>query len=388
MKARINRPIAFACAVAAPLLSAAGTEASDVPAEDGSPLFVTLLTVIILLAIMIMALGSALRNLIGSNLFSDRLRENKEKENSNSRHKSVTIIAVMSLLTFTMKANNSVQRSISTIAGLDAPIFYTMCSVISVELLVLYIIYRTFKKVLHTIDPPVIKNAQPVKKGRSIIEKLNDTVEIEQEDDILLDHEYDGIRELDNNLPPWWKYGFYLTILVSVVYLVNYHVAHLSPLQAEEYRNSMTKAEQEIAEYMKTSANNVDESSVKLLTDAADLAAGKEIFINNCSACHGREGEGTVGPNLTDEYWLHSGGVSDIFKTIKYGWPDKGMKGWKEDLSPVQIAQVTSFIRSLKGTSPAKPKEKQGEIYIETSDSAAVRTDAPENLTSALLKNK
>ncbi|HYC30009.1 MAG TPA: c-type cytochrome, partial [Chitinophagaceae bacterium] len=146
-----------------------------------------------------------------------------------------------------------------------------------------------------------------------------------------------------------------------------------------EYKLSVLKAEKEVAEYMKNSANNVDETTVKLLTDKADLTAGRELYMNNCAACHGRAGEGTVGPNLTDEYWLHSGGVKDIFKTIKYGWPDQGMKAWKDDFSPVQIAQLTSFIKSLSGSNPPNAKAKQGEIYTEElapGDSAITSKDS------------
>lgn len=209
----------------------------------------------------------------------------------------------------------------------------------------------------------------------------------------MLDHDYDGIKELDNNLPPWWKYGFYLTIIIGVVYLVNYHITGISPLQKEEYKLSVKKAEAEVAEYMKKSANNVDENTVKMLSGASDLAAGKDAFIATCAACHGRAGEGGVGPNLTDDYWIHGGSVKDIFKTIKYGWPDKGMKSWKDDFSPMQIAQLTSFIRTLKGTNPPNPKEKQGELYTEqetpapaSADSAAVKTDTTKALVSELPK--
>jgi len=127
---------------------------------------------------------------------------------------------------------------------------------------------------------------------------------------------------------------------------------------------------------MKKSANNVDETTVKLLSDNANLAVGKDLFMASCTACHGKLGEGTVGPNLTDDYWLHGGGLKDVFKSIKYGWPDKGMKSWKEDFSPMQIAQLTSYIKTLKGTNPPKAKEKQGDLYTEevvlVKDSAAV----------------
>jgi cytochrome c oxidase cbb3-type subunit 3 len=108
---------------------------------------------------------------------------------------------------------------------------------------------------------------------------------------------------------------------------------------------------------------------------AAEITEGATLYSKNCIACHGDKGQGGVGPNLTDDYWIHKGGIRDIFYTIKYGWAEKGMKSWKEDFSPVQIAQLASFVKTLHGTNPPAPKEKQGELYTENdatpSDSTA-----------------
>ena len=161
---------------------------------------------------------------------------------------------------------------------------------------------------------------------------------------------------------------------------MNFHVLGTGDLQDVEYSKAIAQAKVELDEYMKTSANNVDETNVKML-EGADIASGKEVYKASCVACHGALGEGGVGPNLTDAYWLHSGEVADIFKTIKYGVADKGMKSWKEDLSPMQIAQVTSYIKTLAGTNPPNGKAPQGDLYTEVNtkpinDSTLISTDS------------
>jgi len=221
--------------------------------------------------------------------------------------------------------------------------------------------------------------AQPVAEENSWVkwwDKLNSFRPMKEEAKIDLGHNYDGIRELDNRLPPWWLYGFYVTIVFAGIYLWRYHVSHTAPLSGEEYAIAMAKAEAEKEAYLKKSANNVDENTVVLLTDASALAAGKNVFATNCAACHLTDGGGSVGPNLTDDYWLHGGSVKDIFKTVKYGVPEKGMRSWKEDLSPMQISQVTSYIKSLKGTKPANPKEPQGSLFEESAPEGAAADSA------------
>ena len=341
-------------------------------------LFNTLLVTIILLAALIMALSGVMKNITNSDMFLQKLKKRAE---SNASKKALGIAILFSLFSLSAgAATGSATEADNRIGGIDQFTFYVMISVILMEIIFVTVMLYTMSSFLKADEAPM---PEGVKKPRekTILDKfISDAVEVEDEESVLLDHDYDGIKELDNNLPPWWKYGFYLTILVAVIYMINYHIAGTSPLQAEEYKIAMKKAEMEIAEFMKNSANNVDESTVKMLDNAADLAAGKEIFLATCSACHGKFGEGTVGPNLTDDYWLHSGSIKEIFKTIKYGYPDKGMKSWKEDYSPIQIAQVTSYIKTLRGTNPPKPKDKQGELYVEettaTSDSTIVATDS------------
>lgn len=187
---------------------------------------------------------------------------------------------------------------------------------------------------------------------------LTDAVPIEREHEILLDHNYDGIKELDNNLPTWWLYLFFITIVFAVVYFSYFQLSDYGDNQIEEYDKSIIAANEE----MKLHASKVDENSAKALTDSVAIEAGKTIFMENCAACHGKAGEGKVGPNLTDDYWLHGGDIKSVFKTIKYGVPSKGMISWQSQISPLQIQEVASYILTLKGTNPPDPKAPQGEL--------------------------
>lgn len=188
---------------------------------------------------------------------------------------------------------------------------------------------------------------------------------IEEEHEIILDHNYDGIKELDNKLPPWWVYMFYATILFAVVYLVRFEVYN-DYSQAEEYEAEVAQAEIEIAEWKKTAKNLVDVNTVTLLTETEDLSAGKKIFSEKCVACHKADGGGGIGPNLTDEYWILGGGIKNVFNTVSEGGRDgKGMVPWKTELKPLEMAQVSSYILSLQGTTPAEPKVAEGEIWVD-----------------------
>lgn len=192
-----------------------------------------------------------------------------------------------------------------------------------------------------------------------------DPVPQEREGDITLDHNYDGIRELDNHLPPWWVNMFVLTIIWAVGYMYFYHWGGNGPNQEQEYKNAVETAKKEMAIALAGKANSVDESSVTAMTDAGDLGQGELIYKSVCAACHGQKGEGSVGPNFTDEYWIHGGGIKNVFKTIKYGVPDKGMIAWAAQLKPVDMQKVASYILTLKGTNPPNPKAPQGEIWKE-----------------------
>lgn len=206
-----------------------------------------------------------------------------------------------------------------------------------------------------------------------IFDNINASVAIEKEHDILLDHNYDGIRELDNALPPWWKYSFYISIVWAFFYIGYYYFGG-GPSSTDEYNAEVQLAKIEVEEYNRKNANNVDENNVKL-ADAAGTQEGLDVYKTNCAACHGNSGEGGVGPNLTDSYWIHGGSLNEVYKSIKYGWPAKGMKSWQSDLSAVQMRNVVSYIHSIHGTNPANAKAPQGDLYVE-GGAATAATDS------------
>lgn len=213
----------------------------------------------------------------------------------------------------------------------------------------------------------------------TFIHTLTDAVPVEREHEVMTDHEYDGIRELDNNLPPWWVWMFNLTIVFAVVYLVYFHVLPYGMTQEEEYIAELEQAEIEKEKYLALMKDRVTENNVVFLDSEADLNAGKGIYVANCQQCHAPDGGGGVGPNFTDEYWIHGGSIKDIFSTVKYGVPSKGMISWEAQLRPLEMAQVSSYIQTLVGTEPLNPKEPQGELYTpEAAPADTSGTEAPD----------
>ena len=228
----------------------------------------------------------------------------------------------------------------------------------------MFYVRNLFFQILRTVKDKkvIVKDGEEiaVNEPSKITQILTDAVPVEREHEILMDHEYDGIMELDNNMPPWWLWSFYASIVFAVVYIFNYHIIKSSDLQIAEYNKEVELGEEQVAEYLKTLKLNVDESNVVMLTDASDLSKGKGIFEKKCVACHGKQGEGIIGPNLTDEYWLHGGNKLDIARTIIYGVIEKGMISWKNTLTPREVGELVSYVSSLSGTKPKNAKVPQG----------------------------
>jgi len=233
----------------------------------------------------------------------------------------------------------------------------TLVLVLMVFVLVITMIVVKMKPLLRKVyEMPTVHNTW---SGQVIGLLIGDTRLVNGEvKDELLDHDYDGIHEFDNDLPPWWKYGFYLTIVFAFVYIGYYHVAKSGQLQGAEYEQEMAQA----ALMVSADADDPNKlTTYQPLATPADLSSGKTLFATNCAPCHGQNAEGKVGPNLTDEYWLHGGEVNHVYKTVKFGITSKGMVAWKGKLSGKQILQVSSYILSLQGSKPANAKEPQGE---------------------------
>lgn len=224
---------------------------------------------------------------------------------------------------------------------------------------------------------------------KGVMKKLTRSKSIEQEADVMLDHNYDGIKELDNVLPPWWVYLFYGCVIFAIVYLVRFHVIG-DYTQAEEFQKEMAQAEIEHQEYLKTAPDLVNVDNVVLLTEAADLADGKKVFeANNCFSCHGQNLQGGIGPNLVDKYWINGGGVKEVFALISNGsTKNTVMAPWKDVIKPSDIQKLSSYILSMQGTNPEGAKDPEGEIWEEktmpetTEEDSANVTKVADSLTA------
>lgn len=337
---------------------AAGTPSSSI---FSNPLAITLMVLMFILLIIIAVLANLL---IG-------IADLKLKE----RKKAKTITAVSMILLFLSLSNDLLAQDspipaakplAQTIGGLSASSFYIMVIVIFLELLVILVLLTNVRLMVKTANKNMTAGLGPEKVTRPAMSwwtRFNKFKPVEQEADIDLGHDYDGIRELDNRLPPWWLYGFYVSIVFAAVYLWRFHVSHTGPSSQQEYEQSVQIAEAKIQEYLKRKGESVNENTVTMLTGEEDLAAGKTIFASSCAACHKVTGGGDVGPNLTDDYWMHGGDVKSIFKIVKYGY--NAMPQWQNTYSNKQLAQIASYVKSLKGTNPPGAKAPQGELYKE-----------------------
>lgn len=359
------------------------------PSPFSNPLALVLLTLMLLLLLVIGILANIL---IGA---ADLKLKKKKQEKSGTSLAGLLLLPLLLASTGAFAQGAEATKAAKVIGGLPASTFYVLIGIIFLEMLIIIGLLLNIRFLLKTekerlapeaaITPEAIKEAK--RNQLSWWDRFNMFKPLSKEAELDLGHEYDGIRELNNRLPPWWLYGFYLTIIFAAIYLWRFHVSHTGPSSKEEYERSVARAEVRIQEYLKLKGENVNETNVTFLNNAADLAAGKEIFMRPgfCNACHGTDGSGIVngapgvGPNLTDVYWLNGGGgIKDIFKVVKYGGrPNKGMQSWESQLSAKQIAQVSSYVKSLVGTKPAKGKEPEPEAKPYQEEAAPAAPAAP-----------
>lgn len=332
--------------------------------SENLTLFNWLLTSIIILLIAIIVMSSSIKSLIKSDYFIKKLKSH----NSESSSKLPTIISLIGIgglmmftnstyaLTFMQPGEAEEGMPWLLVEDMDN---YVMITINFVLLAVLLYLKRMFKEFLEMARPPKVSEAPRRKAMRNLNKILTDTVDIKDEHKILMEHEYDGIRELDNNLPPWWVWGFYATIIFAVIYMFNYHILKTSDLQIAEYNKDIAQSKKDVDAYLSKMAMNVDETNATILTGATDLSSGKALYEANCIACHNPDGEGNIGPNLTDDYWIYGPDVKDLFKTIKHGTPN-GMPEHASKLNPIQLQQISSFVLSLPDVNG---KEAQGKLY-------------------------
>ncbi len=347
------------------------------------PFALVMFVLMILLMIIIAALAMKLINRAG---FKSRVRK-KMREGKSASTLLLVFMTLISTGLFAQDTGNgkeAVPPADPTIGGMEPTSFYVMASILLGELALARALYINVRSLKRTPQENELALADPELTTKPTLnwwDRFNKFRPAEQEADIDLGHDYDGIRELDNKLPPWWIYGFYITIVFAGIYLWRYHVSHTAPLSKQEYERSVAKAEARIKAYLKSTGTAIDENNVTLLTSQADLSDGKNIFTKSCAACHTETGGGNVGPNLTDDYWLHGGDIKSVFKVIRYGF--NAMPPWQNAYSNKQIAQLASYVKSLRGTNPPNPKAPQGELYkeevkpVKDSSAAAVNKTTP-----------
>jgi cytochrome c oxidase cbb3-type subunit 3 len=314
-------------------------------------------------------LSNSIINLVKSDFFKNKLIEQaKQKEDNNSNNGIITILAVILTIGSLLWSGNSMALSFNGPgeAEGDAPWLLVengdIYLLIAVNLFLVGIVFylkSMFNRLLNMVyQRKVNEKIQKVKPLKKLNQVLTDVVPIEEEYKILMDHEYDGIRELDNNLPPWWVWGFFFTIVFAFCYLFNYHILGTGDLQYTAYDKEMKKADIEVKAYLSKMEMNVDETNATFMKDGSNLSKGKALFETNCVTCHNPKGEGNIGPNLTDKNWIYGYDIKEVFKTIKLGTPN-GMPEHNSKFNPLQIQQVASFVLSLPDT---KGKESQGEF--------------------------
>lgn len=348
------------------------------PSIYQSPVFYALIFVAVVLLIFIVQLGKVF-SAIALKYGKDQAKKNWEGFKTIAALIALSSVALPSQAQLKMPEPH--KQAMFLHEGFGHTAINALVVIIAIELAV--VLY--YMLLIRSYTNAHIAEVAPAKRRSYFWDRMNKSVAIEAEAAIMTDHDYDGIRELDNALPPWWKYGFYVSIVWAGIYLTYFHVVKEGALQATEYTNEMETARLAIEAYKAKATDAVDETTITLQADATILQQGASHYTKLCKVCHGGSGEGIVGPNLTDSYWLHGGDIKDVFKTIKYGVQGKGMKSWQQELSAAEIAQVANYVMSLQGTHPSNPKAPEGDLYA-AAGSAPQDTVATDTLNTVAAK--
>ena len=206
------------------------------------------------------------------------------------------------------------------------------------------------------MNAPAPESPQPPESGSLLVGGAAD--------EVIPGHKYDGIREYDNPMPGWWIALFALTIVFGVVYFLGINVFGF----VDTYEDDLAQAQADLVEMREAYAASgpafeTDERALmRYVRDPAMAAAGAEDYATTCASCHGNEGQGLIGPNLTDDYWIHGSSNAAVWEILAVGVPAKGMPPWESVLSPEDRAELLAFIRSIQGTDPSGAKEPQGDL--------------------------
>jgi cytochrome c oxidase cbb3-type subunit 3 len=295
--------------------------------------------------------------------------------------KSITIFLVLLFLA----SNSYAQTATPPAAGMDMDLY------MKILFFILFILLNAvFIPLLRSPDKSEAEGELALEQKPSPIQIIKDKLSglqpMEKERSLILEGDYDGIEELDNNVPPWFNILFYGTIIIAVIYFLNFHVFGTGKLPLQEYQEEVNLANMQRDELIRTGAY-INENTVVLLTDNESIKNGRQLFTTNCVTCHGEAGQGIIGPNLTDQYWIHGGGIKNVFTTIKYGVPAKGMITWMNQMNPKLMQQVASYVVSLQGTNPPGGKAPEGNIYKDTGDSVKSGADSIKTTTDTTKKD-
>lgn len=368
------------------LLAQDAAAAKTVPSGTNL-LAILMVATAIVLALVIWGMGQALVAL-------SRQLMDKNRSSNQGVTAVVTLVIGLSLISQNVlaqtDAGGEAAKVVTNYGGISPHTFYLLLGVIITEiaaiLFLAFSIKRIYKELIPAQSAVALKDSKLAAIWKRLDQKLfTKAIPVEQEADHLLDHNYDGIQELDNALPPWWKYGFVITIGFALVYLLNFHVLGNGKNPTEEYQAEMASAQIAKEAFEAKNKDRIDEAHVPMAT-AAGIQNGKTNYTANCVACHGANGEGGVGPNLTDDYWLHKGSLNDIFGTIKKGYPDKGMQSWASKFNPKEISELASFVKTLHGTKPANGKAPQGDLFSEEGAATAGKDSAKTTIPDSTIK--